>query len=147
MRIGDDSLFRFQLGDPYWNRLLVKTFSYEEELAIVLSRTNDLDFAFVDCGANFGYWSVLASGAEAGAHTVLAIEASPQTFPSLRENCRLNNHRFTIVNAGVSSETGATVEVSKGRSHAGAHIGEPTLRENRIGVVETITIDDALRSA
>jgi hypothetical protein len=55
MSIDTDSLFRFYLDDPFWSRLLSKTFCDEEGLEIILARTKDLDFAFVDCGANFGY--------------------------------------------------------------------------------------------
>lgn len=147
MRIGADSLFRFYLHDPYWSMLLSKTFSYEEELAIVLARTKDLDFAFVDCGANFGYWSVLASSTEANAHKVVSIEASPETYEALAGNWDLNSRRFEIVGAGVSSETGTEVEVSRGRGHAGAHIGASRQGERKIGTVSTITIDDVLLNA
>ena len=147
MRIGTDSLFRFYLDDPFWSGLLSETFCYEEELAIILARTKDLDFAFVDCGANFGYWSVLASGNEAGAHKVVAVEASPETFSDLTNNWDLNGRRFEIVWAGVSAETGTQVEVSRGRGHAGAHIGAPTQSERKIGTVSTTTIDDLLLNA
>ena len=145
MTIGSGSLFRFFLNDPYWNMLLSKTFLYHEEsLAIVLVRTKDLDFAFVDCGANFGYWSVFASGKEAGSHKVVAIEASPETFKSLTENWELNSRRFEIIRAGVSSEAGTQVEVSGSWDHAGAHIGAPAQGEQKIGTVSTTTIDDVL---
>jgi hypothetical protein len=45
MTLGSDNLFRFYLEDPFWNQLLSKTFFYETELAIVLVRARDLDFA------------------------------------------------------------------------------------------------------
>lgn len=144
LRIGVDSFFQFYLDDPYWSRLLPNSFSYEQELSIVLARIKELDFAFIDCGANFGYWSVLVSSKEAGARKVLAIEASPETFEALSSNWDLNQRRFAIVNAGVSSETGAEVVVSKGRGHAGAHIGAPTRGEQKVGTVSTTTIDDAV---
>ncbi len=147
LEIGENSFFRLYLDDPYWNQLLSRTFSYERELAIVLTRTKDLDFVFLDCGANFGYWSILASAKEVGAHNVVAIEPSPETFQTLTDNWNLNRRRFRIIRAALSSRAGAEVEISKGRSHAGAHIGAPTPGERNIGTVSTITIDDVLLNA
>jgi FkbM family methyltransferase len=146
LSMGEESCFRFYLDDPYWNQLLSKTFSYEPELAIMLTKTKDFNFVFIDCGANFGYWSIFASAKEVGAHEVVAIESSPQTFQALTINWDLNGRRFHIVRGAVSSQTGAEVEISKGRSHAGAHIGGPTPGERTIGTVSTITIDDVLLS-
>jgi FkbM family methyltransferase len=64
----------------------------------------------------------------------------------LTDNWNLNLCRFEILNAGVSSETGTEIAVSRGWDHAGAHIGPPIGKERIVGGVETITIDDALQS-
>jgi FkbM family methyltransferase len=115
-------------------------------LAIVLNATRDLDYVFVDCGANYGFWSVLASDKEAGARKVVAIEPSPTILKHLTANWDLNDQRFQLVTAAVDSETGNQVEFS-GRDHAGAHIGSPLPGERRIATVRTITVDDALLNA
>lgn len=147
MRFGAESLYRFNLDDPYWSMLLCEDFFYERELQFTLARTRDIDFAVVDCGANFGYWSVLASSPEAGRHRVVAVEASVETFAALTCNWQLNQSRFAIINAAVSSATGDDAQVARGRGHAGAHIGTPGPGERAVGTVQTITIDDAIVSA
>jgi FkbM family methyltransferase len=146
MRIGAESFYRFNLDDPYWSMLLCGQFFYERELQVTLARTREIDFAVVDCGANFGYWSVLASSPEAGRHPVVAVEASVETFAALTCNWRLNQSRFAIINAAVSSASGDEAQVARGRGHAGAHIGTPEPGERAVGTVRTITIDDAIVS-
>ena len=47
----------------------------------------------------------------------------------LTDNWNLNLCRFEILNAGVSSETGTEIAVSRGWDHAGAHIGPPIGKE------------------
>ena len=47
---------------------------------------SDVDYTFIDCGANYGYWSVLVSSKPFGAHKAIAIEPSGQNFPKLANN-------------------------------------------------------------
>jgi hypothetical protein len=58
-----------------------------EDMAVILHylRADDL---FIDCGANVGSYTVLASGA-VGAKTV-AFEPVPNTLARLRANCEIN---------------------------------------------------------
>lgn len=46
---------------------------------------------FIDCGANVGYFSVLAGRLVGQAGRVLAVEANPTTFRLLSDNLRLNS--------------------------------------------------------
>jgi len=46
----------------------------------------DVDYTLLDCGANYGYWSVLVSSKPFGSHKAIAIEPSGQNFPKLANN-------------------------------------------------------------
>ena len=54
----------------------------------------DVDYTLLDCGANYGYWSVLVSSKPFGSHKAIAIEPSGQNYPKLANNARVNGNRF-----------------------------------------------------
>ena len=87
VRIGTDSRMNVLLSDPYWSRLIASSYDYEADFKKILLKLRDLDFVVIDGGANFGYWSILLSGADLGRHQVIAVEAHPETFRQLAENC------------------------------------------------------------
>jgi FkbM family methyltransferase len=141
---GQDSRFAFQCSDPYWARLIARSFVYEVEIRDALTLLRGVDFAFLDCGSNLGYWSVFCSDAAIGCQQVLAVEASATTFPLLERNRRLNNDRFRTLHRAIFSRSGEIVRIHQpGSDHASAGIGETGME------VETTTIDDlaaAMRS-
>ncbi len=96
--------------------------------------------AFVDCGANYGYWSALLSGERFGRRPTIAIEAAPDTYSWLARNAALNGGRFATLNRAVSSRSGETVRLY-GAKHEARSIsggGEP------VAEMETIALDDLL---
>ncbi|HET9949518.1 MAG TPA: FkbM family methyltransferase [Longimicrobiales bacterium] len=142
VRLAPGARIRVDLDDPYWLRLVARRFRYEPEVEHVLRRLADVRFSFVDCGANIGYWSVLASSPEFGAHAVTAIEASGRLCERLRENSDLNGSRFGVVHAAVAEAGGRRAWLETGDSHAAASIhgvrGTVTSREE----VRTVALDD-----
>jgi FkbM family methyltransferase len=143
INIGPDSVMRVFLDDPYWSRLIASDYEYEPDLARMLRRFLDLKFDFVDCGANFGYWSILLSGSEFGRRRVLAVEASPATFEILRGNCELNQLRFECIHAAVSDRSGKELFVDARRGHSGTQMRESAESNSTIsGAVMTIALDD-----
>ena len=108
--LGDDARFAFPFGDGYWDLLLDRGFTYEGEIERFLRSVADVDYGFIDGGANFGFWSVLASSRPFGSHPVIAIEASSvqrrQAPSATRE---LNGARFNILHRAIGSTTGNTV--------------------------------------
>lgn len=108
--------FVFPYGDGYWSLLLNRNHVYEEEVEAFLLAIRDVDYGFVDCGANYGYWSILASSEHYGRHPVVAVEADRENFGLLRENWALNGERFEIVNAAVAASDGEIVSIY-GRKH------------------------------
>lgn len=142
VRLNDDSVFAFPLADAYWSRMLNRRYVYEEELDRFLRVVAGVDYAFVDCGANFGLWSVLVSSREFGRHPSLAIEASPDNAIKLRRNAELNGNRFEVLNRAIGGSTGGMVRMS-GRKHEALSIipdGRPTSGEE----VAIIALDSLL---
>lgn len=71
--------------------------------------------AFVDCGANAGFYSVMAQDIMGGKGTVIAIEANPQLIPLLNRNLSANGIAGAV-NAAVTSRPGPLKLVSP-RAH------------------------------
>jgi len=68
VHLAHDAYFSYPLGDGYWSLLLDRSFRYEHEIDCVLRAVADVDYSLIDCGANFGFWSVLASSHSYGGH-------------------------------------------------------------------------------
>jgi FkbM family methyltransferase len=138
VRLNDDASFAFPFGDGYWSLLLDRCFRYEDEIERVLTAVRDVDYAFVDCGANFGYWSTLVSSRPYGSHPVLAVEASLANHEKLSRNAELNGGRFTALHRAIGSANGHAW--LSGRKHEALSIGQRSDR-GAGEYVEVITLD------
>jgi FkbM family methyltransferase len=145
--LGGIGRLRVFLRDGYWIRLLFSDFTFEPEVEIVLATVLARpDVHFIDCGANIGYWSVVASKLIGTPERVLAIEASPRTFERLVDNAALNGDGFRCLSAAVWSQDNMTLEiVSHDERHAGSSVvnrrrkrHEPGYRTDKIG---SVTLD------
>ena len=96
IKLDEGAVFEFPYGDGYWSKLLDRSYRYEDELEILFRHSADVDYTFIDCGANYGYWSVLVSSAAFGSHRAIAIEPSSQNFGKLANNARVNGEAFDI---------------------------------------------------
>lgn len=106
VKLNSDALFAFPYGDGYWSKLLNRTFSYEDELELLFRNSIDVDYTLLDCGANYGYWSVLVSSAPFGSHKAIAIEPSADNFAKLANNAKINGERFEVIKCAIGSERG-----------------------------------------
>ncbi len=106
IRLNSDAVFEFPYGDGYWSKLLNRSYRYENELELLFRDSVDVDYTFIDCGANYGYWSVLVSSKPFGAHKAIAIEPSGQNFPKLANNARINGGRFETMKCAIGSGRG-----------------------------------------
>jgi FkbM family methyltransferase len=106
IRLNEDAIFEFPYADGYWSKLLNRSYSYEDELEILFRDSADVDYTLIDCGANYGYWSVLVSSAPFGAHKAIAIEPSSQNFPKLANNARINHGRFELMKCAIGARSG-----------------------------------------
>ncbi len=106
IKLNPDAIFAFPYGDGYWSKLLNRSFSYEDELELLFRDSVDVDYTLLDCGANFGYWSVLVSSAPYGSHKAIAIEPSSQNFAKLANNAAINGNRFEVMKCAIGSARG-----------------------------------------
>ncbi len=147
----DSSQLRIYLNDGYWTKLLFAAYHYEPELDSILRRFMGIeDVVLFDCGANIGYWSIVASGRPSNGRTIVAVEASPPTFSRLLENAALNSNRFECRLKAVWSEPKRELQIV---SHSELHAGATVLPDSRKTVekgykshtVATTTIDQLCR--
>jgi len=106
IKLNPDAVFEFPYGDGYWSKLLNRSFSYENELELLFQASTDVDYTLLDCGANYGYWSVLVSSAPYGSHKAIAIEPSAQNFAKLKNNADINGNRFEVMKCAIGSARG-----------------------------------------
>src|SRR3954463_4061364 len=106
IKLNSDATFAFPYGDGYWSKLLNRTFSYENELELLFQDSADVDYTLLDCGANYGYWSVLVSSKPYGSHKAIAIEPSSQNFVKLENNAKINGNRFEIMKCAIGAHRG-----------------------------------------
>ncbi|WP_414709596.1 FkbM family methyltransferase [Rhodopseudomonas sp.] len=134
IRLNADAIFAFPYGDGYWSKLLDRSFHYENEIELLFRGCVDIDYVMVDCGANYGYWSVLASSAPFGAHRVIAIEPSSENFAKLAGNARLNGDRFAILNCAIGEASG-TAWLSGTKHEAFSIAGDASAGGEQVQVV------------
>jgi FkbM family methyltransferase len=106
IKLNSDATFEFPYGDGYWSKLLNRSFSYEDELELLFKDSVSVDYTLIDCGANFGYWSVLISSRPYGSHKAIAIEPSSQNFAKLKNNAEINGNRFEVMKCAIGAARG-----------------------------------------
>jgi FkbM family methyltransferase len=80
---------------------------WEPNLTQFISQRLKPGDVFVDVGANVGYFSLLASSLVGPTGSVIAIEASPQTYDQLAANIALNGaDNVEAINTAVSDRAG-----------------------------------------
>lgn len=138
----DGSVFRFPLHDAYWNRMVVKDYVYEYEMAIILKLLKDLDYIFIDAGSNYGYWSILSTSSFYGQKETYAIEASAENFKLLTNNCELNSNRFTLLNNAVYDVDNYEIGLSDDHHTARKVVDDVS---DAYETVKTITLDSVAK--
>jgi FkbM family methyltransferase len=106
VRLNEDALFSFPFGDGYWGLLLDTSYSYERDIERFFRGMADAEYTLIDCGANYGYWSVLVTSAPYGAHESIAIEPSSRNFARLTANAGLNGDRFATLQRAIGATNG-----------------------------------------
>ncbi len=106
IKLNPDATFEFPYGDGYWSKLLNRSYHYEDELELLFRGSAEVDYTLLDCGANYGYWSVLVSSKPMGSHRAIAIEPSSQNFAKLKNNAAVNGNRFELMKCAIGSSRG-----------------------------------------
>ncbi|QLH72003.1 FkbM family methyltransferase [Rhodopseudomonas palustris] len=140
IKLNPDATFVFPYGDGYWSKLLQRDYDYEIELDLLFRDAADVDYTLIDCGANYGYWSVLVSSAPFGAHRTLAIEPSSQNFARLTHNARVNGNRFSVMKCAVGAARG-TAKLSGTKHEAFSIAGKPGVDGEDVPVIR---LDDLI---
>ena len=125
IKLNADAIFEFPYGDGYWSKLLDRSYHYEDELELLFRHSADIDYTLLDCGANYGYWSVLVTSAPFGSHKAIAIEPSSQNFAKLANNARVNGKRFELMKCAIGAARG-TARLS-GTKHEAFSIASNTI--------------------
>jgi FkbM family methyltransferase len=149
--LAPDARFIIETADPYWSRLVSERFDYERGTGFALRHLSDIDYTFIDAGANFGYWSVLVTSRRYGAKPTVAIEPVTETFRALEENRRINGDRFATLQRALAEESGAPVVIRYPRSVVGARVGASSVgaggrraQDLESETVESVSLDAVL---
>jgi len=134
-----DFIFCFPYGDAYWGRLLDNSQKYEADVEALLRLVIDTDYAFIDCGANYGYMSALASSPGLGSKPAIAIEADHESYEILVHNAKINAGRFEPRHNAIYSKSGNTVQIF-GDKHESRSIHSDDGQAR--GDTQTLAIDD-----
>jgi FkbM family methyltransferase len=146
VKLNDDATFEFPYGDGYWSKLLNRSYIYEDELELLFADSADVDYTLLDCGANYGYWSVLVSSQPFGKHKAIAIEPSGQNFPKLANNAGINGNRFETLKCAIGSDRG-TARLSGTKHEAFSIAGSQSDGEEVPVIALDNLIDDGKVSA
>jgi len=140
IKLNADAIFEFPYGDGYWSKLLNRSYHYEDELELLFRHSVDVEYTLIDCGANYGYWSVLVSSAPFGSHRAIAIEPSSQNFEKLAGNARINGGRFELMKCAIGAGRGSAR--LSGTKHESFSIVAGTDTDGEI--VSVMALDDLL---
>ena len=151
--LNNSTKFLYPTYDSYWAYFVHSNKIYEQSLVIFLEKISSHQFCFIDCGANYGYWSAIMSSDEFNSHDCLAIEASSDSFEILDKTASINEKRFRCLQRAVYCENDKKISFTEGGRHAGRHVIDGSIEKlnvNSTGIftpkgwmseVQTITLD------
>jgi FkbM family methyltransferase len=139
IKLNEDATFEFPYGDGYWSKLLNRSYRYEDELELLFRHSRDVDYTLLDCGANYGYWSVLVTSKPFGSRRAIAVEPSSDNFSKLANNASVNGNRFETMKCAIGSTKG-TARLS-GTKHEAFSIAGGTERGEEVPVM---ALDDLI---
>jgi FkbM family methyltransferase len=134
IKLNADAVFEFPYGDGYWSKLLNRAYHYEDELELLFRDSVSVDYTLIDCGANYGYWSVLVSSAPFGSHRAIAIEPSSANFDKLADNARANGNRFECMRCAIGAARG-TARLSGTKHEKFSIAGDPSEAGEEVPVI------------
>jgi FkbM family methyltransferase len=141
IKLNSDAVFEFPYGDGYWSKLLNRSYNYEDELELLFADSADVDYTLLDCGANYGYWSVLVSSKPFGSHKAIAIEPSGQNYPKLANNAAINGNRFACMKYAIGAARG-TARLSGTKHEAFSIAGSPSAGGEEVPVIALDSLID-----
>ncbi len=120
---GNGGRFVFPPGDGYYSHILLTGENYEDDVAFILTAIySHATPYFLDCGANFGYWSSAVSSVAGMSDRVAGVEPSRHALPFLTENQAENGGRFRIEHLAIWDVAGQDVGFAVDSGHESSHI-------------------------
>jgi FkbM family methyltransferase len=116
------------------------------ETALIKSQLKPGD-TFIDVGANFGYYTVLASKLVGPTGRVIAFEPDPRSFELLRRNVERNGCTNVVLEQKALADKPGTLTLHVSDSNRGAHsvIAAGTENVSHTVDVPAIPLDDYLK--
>jgi FkbM family methyltransferase len=140
VKFADDCQFEYPYGDGYWGVLLDNRRTYDPGSERFLKFVSDVPYAFIDCGANFGYMSVVVSSSGFGSKPAIAIEADADNYERVVRNCEINGNRFDHRHNAIFSKSGEKVSLYGAKHEARSILAEGGGPSH--GMVVTLALDD-----
>lgn len=143
VQFDEDTVYQFPYGDAYWSVLCAPGFRYEPEIDGFVRRCarEKIDYVFLDCGANFGYWSCRTSSSAAGSQRAIAIEASSESYGHAMRNRALNDNRFEAHHRAISDENGQAVTLFGDHKHEQRSLIATSESDPGTETVRTLNLD------
>ncbi len=137
--------FAYPSGDYYWNRLLTRSWDYEEDIQSILKALAGTRYTFLDIGANFGFFSCLAASPSFGGQRVIAVEPARMAFSFLERNLAAYGGKASALKLAIDESSGNEVKLY-GDRHAGFSLssGWSGAAGSNSEVVLTTSIDDLI---
>lgn len=148
VQIQDQCDMRIGLSDPYWMCFVLNQQQYEPELRWLfdaVSREHRGSTLLVDCGANVGWCSLVAS--KQHRFHAIAVEPSMHLVEQLEYNKQLNGASFNVVRQAIWNKDDQPLSFLTGLdAHAGGHLKEvagfvPNWRVSMEQQVTTVKVD------
>ena len=140
--LNEDANFLYPKADPYWSIALAAG-PYEPEINWLLLRASERPYQMIDAGANYGFWSIVASSAPYGRHSAVAVEPSRVNFTWLLRNASANGNRFQTLRRAVFDQSGMQVTLY-GKRPGGLSLRKdwhPDESDTFEDNIETVTLD------
>lgn len=130
------------LNDPRFFRVLEELHGDSDEFEFIKNQLHSGD-SFVDIGANYGSFSLYATGIVGPTGTILAVEPQPNIAAALRLAFRETEHPQARLWEGVCSSSAGRVQIAIPNSNSGEAFVTQThnLEVNNVCHVEAMTLD------
>jgi FkbM family methyltransferase len=146
------NIFNFKVNCSYKknklsNTLIKKcTFTDVSELKIINKISKIKQLLFIDCGANYGFYSLYAASLSKN-NKIFAYEASLDVFNSLKENIILNNFcNIEYKNLAVAEEKGKKLFLNLGINDGESSLVQSDFNKKDVIEVTTTSLDQELRN-
>ncbi|KKR76503.1 MAG: Methyltransferase FkbM [Candidatus Levybacteria bacterium GW2011_GWA2_40_8] len=124
--------------DPGVGMSLISRGSFEPALTNIFLKTLRSDQVFLDIGANYGYYTILASKLVGKSGRVFAFEPDPENIELLQENIDLNNCTNVAIEQKAVSEKNGKIFFESQKFNK----GESAISRGSSGIsVESIALD------